>query len=327
MLHVEAESGTAPDDDPVERRIAGIASRQHGVVTRAEACDAGVSRNELTRLVRNGALIRIHTGVYRAGHQSPSMLAIYMAATKACGDGSGVSWFAGAHLLGLVRDRPARIDVTSPGHRRPPGIVVHRARRTRLALTRVRGIPVTTPAWTLLDVAPLLDDAALGRACHQAQVRYRLQPDQVSQVLTTRGPVKGSRRLIRILASDDPLLLSRLEAAYLRILRNGREELPATNRRLTEGYVDCRWSHLGLIVELDSYRFHGSRHAWERDRDRDRAARRRCEEMIRFTADDVFGHPDEVLAHTRERLAYRRSQAVPAFASSRSKIVDSSRSD
>ena len=255
------------------------------------------------------------------------MLATYMAATKACGDGSGLSWLAGAHLLALVRDRPARIDVTAPGHRRVPGVVVHRAHRTHLALTNIRGVPVTTPAWTLLDIAPLLDDTALGRACHEALVRYRLQPEQVSRVLAARGPVKGSRRLMRILAGDDPLLLSRLEAAYLRILRDAREELPETNRRLLEGYVDCRWPHLGLIVELDSYRFHGSRHAWERDRNRDRAARRRGEEMIRFTPDDVFGHPDEVLAHTRERLAYRRSQAVPLPAPSRSKTADGPASD
>ena len=288
--------------ESIERRIARIASRQHGVITCEQAWAAGVSRREFGRLVRNGFLIRVHRGVYRVGHEAPSSLAAYMAATKACGAGSGICGLAGAHLLGLVRDRPRCIEVTAPSERRVPGVVVHRARTTPVELTRVRGIPVATPAWTLLDIAPHLDDTALGRACHEAHVKYKLKPEAVARLLDGRGPVKGCRRLMRILSGDDPMLLSRLEAAYLRILRRGRLELPVTNQHLSEGYVDCRWAHLRLIVELDSYRFHGSRHAWERDRERDRAARRRGEELVRYTPEDIFKHPDEVLAQMAARV-------------------------
>jgi len=302
-----AEVRNAPGHETVERRLARIASGQHGIVTREQAVARGITRREFDRRVRNGSLFRLHRGVYRLGHRSPSLLAGYMAATKAGGEGAGVSGLAGAHLLGLVHDRPACIEVTTPRHRRVPGVIVHRARTASLPLVYVRGIPAASPAWTLLDIAASLDDTALGKACHAAHVRYRLKPEAVARVLAQRGAVKDCRRLMRILAGDDPLMLSRLEAAYLGILRGGRVELPATNQHLAEGYVDCHWPRLGLIVELDSYRFHGSRHAWERDRERDRAARRRGEELIRYTSVDVFGHPDEVLAQTRAAIAARRA--------------------
>ena len=107
---------------------------------------------------------------------------------------------------------------------------------------------------------------------------------------------------MRILAGDDPLLLSRLEKEFVRLLRLDGLLLPETNQRQTEGYVDCRWPGLGLVVELDSFRFHNSRRAWERDRERDRAARRRGEELIRYTWGDVFEEPDVVRAEMGTRL-------------------------
>ena len=171
---------------------------------------------------------------------------------------------AAAHLLRLVRDPAAQIEITAPTERRIPGLITHRARNVTLHLTEARGIPVTTPAWTLLDIAARLEDEALAW--------YRVGPAAVARVLDARGgAVKGCRRLMRILDGDDPLLLS-------------------------------RWPHLGLIVELDSYRFHGSRRAWERDRERDRAARRRGEDLIRYTADDVFKRGVEVRAQMRARI-------------------------
>jgi len=252
--------------------------------------------------VKRGSLIRVHRGVYRLGHAAPSFDALCVAATKACGHGSGISGFAAAHLLSLQEAQPGVIEVTTPYDRTVPGLIVHRARRTVPELLRVRGIPVTSPAWTLLDIAPQIDDDLLGRYCHAAVVRHRLKPEAVARVAAKRGHPHGSSRLLRILSGDDPMLLSRLERAFLNILRDGRLQQPQTNRRMAEGYVDCRWPHLKLIVELDSYRFHGSRHAWERDRDRDRAARRRGEELLRYTPEDVFERGAEVLAEMAARL-------------------------
>lgn len=224
-----------------------------------------------------------------------------MAATKACGPGSALSGLAAAHLLQLVRERPSVIEVTAPTERRVPGLSVH---RTRIALRaiRVRGIPVVTPSWALLDIAGRLSDEGLGWACHHALHRHGVSPDDVAVLLAERGAVKGSRRLMAILGGDDPLLLSRLETAFLRLLRAERRQPPLTNRREQEGYVDCRWPGMALVVELDSYRFHNSRRSWERDRERDRAARQRGEELIRYTWHDVVEDAAAVRADMRDRL-------------------------
>ena len=288
--------------ESVERILARTARQQHGIISREQALNARITRYELEQRIESGLLVPVHRGVYRLGHQAPSDHADYFAAVKACGDWSGLSGFAGAHLLDIVRNRPTRVEVTSARDRSVRGLIVHRARRTDLQLTNKHGIPVTTPAWTLLDIASRLDDEHLGRACHDAWVHHRCGLPAVVRALALRGKVPGSRRLLRILGGDDPTFLSRLEKAFYDLLREEKRELPVTNVRVGSHRVDCHWPHLKLIVELDSYRFHGSRRAWEKDRERDREARRRGEELIRYTWGDVYGTPDDVRAEMRARL-------------------------
>jgi hypothetical protein len=67
--------------------------------------------------------------------------------------------------------------------------------------------------------------------------------------------------------------------------------------------ADCRWPDRRLTVELDSYTYHGSRHAWEQDRRREREAYARGDEFRRYTYGDVFEHPARMLAELRSLLA------------------------
>jgi very-short-patch-repair endonuclease len=84
-------------------------------------------------------------------------------------------------------------------------------------------------------------------------------------------------------------------------------ELPTTNERVGNHRVDCHWPHLDLIIELDSYRFHGSRRAWEKDRRRDREARRLGKTLVRFTSDDVFVKHRAMLAEVRKLVPAART--------------------
>ena len=77
--------------------------------------------------------------------------------------------------------------------------------------------------------------------------------------------------------------------------------LPTTNKRVGGRRVDCHWT--GLTVELDSYRFHNSRHAWEKDRQREREARARGEEFRRYTWFDVTEGRRDMLADLRALLS------------------------
>jgi very-short-patch-repair endonuclease len=96
--------------------------------------------------------------------------------------------------------------------------------------------------------------------------------------------------------------LSRLEARFIRRLKEAGLPLPKTNRVAGERRVDCRWPEHKLTVELDSYRYHHSRYAWEQDRLREREARARGDEFRRYTSRDVFEDPRFMLSELRALL-------------------------
>src|SRR5262245_36797392 len=154
----------------VERMLARLAGRAHGVVTRAQLLDAGISSAQIERRLKSGLLLREHRGVYRVGHRAPSVHARYMAAVLACGDEAMLSGLAAAHLLGIVKGKAPPPEVTTPTYLKVEGV------RTRRGTSKERtvwyGIPVTSPAQTIVDRAPylLIDD--LARMCHEAEVRH-----------------------------------------------------------------------------------------------------------------------------------------------------------
>jgi very-short-patch-repair endonuclease len=78
-----------------------------------------------------------------------------------------------------------------------------------------------------------------------------------------------------------------------------------TNRPASGRRVDCRWPQLRLTVELDSYGFHNSRHAWEQDHRREREAYARGDQFRRYTWADVFDDPTQMLAELRALLGRR----------------------
>ena len=220
-----------------------------------------------------------------------------MAAVKACGEGSLLAGRAAAQLFGLLKRPPALPEVLTRTQRRVRGVITHRARRSELEdATTWRRIPVTTVQRTLVDLAAVLPEDALARAVHEADVRHHITPVQIEEVLSRRHNWPGARRLRRVLWGDAPVTLSRLECAFLERLRTADLPQPEVNRRVDGRYVDCRWPHYHLTVELDSYRYHRTRHAWERDVQREREARARGDEFRRFTWHDVDEEPDPMLA-------------------------------
>src|ERR671932_104568 len=120
-----------PQVSTVHVVIAQFASRQHGVVTRAQLLGAGITVDEIRGRVRTGALLRVHRGVYRAGHRAPSVEADYLAAVLACGDDARLSGRAAAHLFGLLKGRAPAPEATAPVKRRVTGVRVHRGRIDR----------------------------------------------------------------------------------------------------------------------------------------------------------------------------------------------------
>ncbi len=138
--------------------MAALASRQHGVVSRIQLVEIGFEPRAIDRRVEAGRLHPVHRGVYLVGHRAAPPYGREMAAVLACGQGAVASHRSAAHLWALL-PYPAgfqRIEITvpdrDPGNK--PGIRVHpTARFDRRDIRTCRGIPVTTPARTLLDLA------------------------------------------------------------------------------------------------------------------------------------------------------------------------------
>jgi Transcriptional regulator, AbiEi antitoxin len=272
--------------------IAKLAWPSHGVVTRRRLLAAGVSRHEITSRIARGSLIVVYPGVYRVGHRAPSVEANYMAAVLACGEGALLMEAAAAHLYRLIRgDAPAPV-VRTRTERRIKGIETHRQRGRKAPGTEWKGIPITTVPQTLIDLTPSMPTDQLARAAHEAQVRFGIRPDP------TMPP-----KLRAILDGAIPVTLSELEARFLTLLAENGLPRPITNRLASKRRVDCRWPDHCLTVELDSYTFHNTRHAWEQDRKREREAHARGDQLRRYTYGDVFEDSRQMLAELQALLA------------------------
>ena len=178
----------------------------HGVVTRRELLDAGVTSDEIRQRLKNGSLLPQYRGVYRVGHTAPSLEATYLAAVRACGADAALSGKAAAFLYKLIRGPEPRPEVTTRSQKRVPGVTTRRSRTVEMVT--YRGIPVTTVARTLVELASTLSLDDLARACHEAGVKYRTTPGQVEDALARRPKTKGAAKLRKILRGDTHVSLS-----------------------------------------------------------------------------------------------------------------------
>lgn len=293
-----------PRDRSVERTLALLASGAHGVHSRSALLAAGLSPEEVRRRVRRSSLLPVHRGVYRVGHRAASVEAGYLAATLAAGDGAVLSGRAAGYLLGILRGPAPPPEVIALTEQRIPGVRIRRARGTiATEATLWRGMPVTTVARTLVDLARELDEGGLALAAHEAEIRFGTHPAEVEAALASRPCSAGAERLRRVVHGDVAVTLSRLESRFPERLSSASLPLPVTDRPAGGRRVDCRWEAPGLTVELDSYRYHRSRHAWERDRLREREAYARGDAFRRYTYGDVFEDPAAMLAELRTLLS------------------------
>lgn len=275
-----------PGQDP-EEVICRMAARHHGVVTRRELLDAGIPAHRIEWRVRRGRLRPLHQGVYLVG---PLMLprTREMAAVRACGRSAVLSHESAAILWRQTPRRPVpgrvHVAVRSGDHRRA-GIRVHRVSGLRPdEVTRRDGIPVTTPARTLLDLAGILNLKELERALAET---YALRLAAKSQILglVNRHPKVAGIALLRSLLEGDPpgRLRSKAEDRFSWIVEEAKLPRPRTNVWVERLQVDALWPEEKVVVEIDGVRYHSADSAIERDRRRDARLIRAGYTVLRFT--------------------------------------------
>jgi very-short-patch-repair endonuclease len=318
------EPGTADAPTPAGRTVARdvddvidvLAARQHGVVARVQLLAAGVSAHVIDHRLRKGRLRPIHRGVYGLGRlRGPH--AGEMAAVLAAGEGALLSHRSAAALWGQIPPRPAdsRLEVSTPGrHSLPrPGLKTYRIASIQPdEATSLHGVPIATPTRTLLDLAAVLSAPDLERALARSlRPRAHLTGDAgrglepALHALIERYPRRAGTPLLRSLLAQDRLALTRshAEAAFLAILERGGLPKPDTNVRIRGLEVDGLFRAARLVVEIDGFRYHSSRAAFERDRSRDQALYVAGYHVIRFTWNQLDQQPDRVLARVSAALA------------------------
>ncbi|MBW3534508.1 MAG: type IV toxin-antitoxin system AbiEi family antitoxin domain-containing protein [Gemmatimonadetes bacterium] len=273
----------------VDRRIAVLAARQQGVVTRAQLLEAGLRPGAVDRRLKAGQLRRLHRGVYLVGPLMP-VRAREMAAVLASGPGAVLSHASAAALWELLpaRGDTVRVDVTVPaGDRgRRPGITVHRV----VALeaderAEVSGIPITTPARTVVDLAGVLGTREVERAVARGERTGLLNLEALPSLLSRYRGRPGMPALRALLGDERTPALTRSEAEekFLALIRRARLPAPEANVVVEGHEVDFLWRSEGIAVEVDGFRFHASRSMFERDRRRDARLAARGINVIRLT--------------------------------------------
>jgi predicted transcriptional regulator of viral defense system len=305
---------------PPGERVAAIAERQHGVVSRGQLRDAGLSDDATDRAVAEGRLYPVFRGVYAVGRPGISERGRMMAAVLACGPGTVVSHRSAAALLGLIDRAPFVVDVIAPGKRGAgiDGIKAHKAPLpTEAERGSVAGIPCTHPARTLVDLAGIVGLRTLRGAFEVAAFKRLLDLDAIEAVLnrrrrrgaTTLRALLGEWRSAANKLPTHTKLRSPFEAKLLPLLATTELPFPLINAPVTTPggrlEVDLLWPDHHFVVEADSRRHHANDLAFDRDRWRDRELLRAGYITLRVPWRHAEQEPEAVLDAIRVQLSNR----------------------
>lgn len=288
-----------------ERRLAELADRQYGVISRRQLLAEGLSLRSIGRRVEAGRLHCLHRCVYAFGAPRVSLRGEWMAAVLACGDKALLSHQSAAMLWGLMRPRRGSVDVSAAAGRRRHGIVVHECGITDADRAARAGIPVTTAARTLFDLAEVVDERQLEFAFEEAD-RLELLEIRALEEVCTRCPGRRALRPVRQLIDAALLPIdtqSWLEERVLELCRNHDLPTPETGARVLGREVDALWRGQKLIVEADSWLHHGGRQSFEDDRARDAEMQVHGFHVLRLTSRRIDREAEAIAKQIRRLLA------------------------
>jgi len=286
--------------------VARRAAEAWGVLSLAELHACGLSRDAVTTRVRHGHLHRVHRGVFAVGHAALPVEGRFLAAVKACGPDAVLSHMSAAALWGIVAwdDRHPEVTVCGAGTRTRAGLRVHRTTGWRAGeITEHRGIPVTTPARTLLDLAVLFRPRALRRAVRQAQSLKLTSVREIADLIARSRGRPGVARLAATVATGPAPTRSELEDVVLELILRGGLEHPQVNVPLVlDGrrvVPDFRWPSARLVVEADGAAWHDNELARADDAERQALLERHGERVLRVTWQQAVAQPAQTLARLR----------------------------
>jgi len=277
-------------DNRVDVAVAQLAASQWSVLSLAELLRCGLSRGMVDTRIGRGQLHPLHQGVYAVGHPSVPLEGRFLAAVKACGLGAVVSHFSAAALWEMVDwdERHLEVTVEDTTPRVHAGIRAHRTRFLEAKDVRQhRGIPITSPARTALDLCSQLPEHAARRAIRKGLSDRQLSVRNLVEILDRQARRPGAKRLRRIVAAGPVPTRTDLEDIVLEVILAAGLPRPDVNvamrlddRRLVP---DFRWPDRKLIVEADSRTWHENKLAREDDAERQALLEAHGERVVRVT--------------------------------------------
>ncbi len=257
-----------------EERIVELVCAQHGIVTRSQLLEIGLTPSAIRRRLATRRLIRIHRGVFGIGPLLPPHAPL-MAAVLACGPDAVLSHRSAAVLFGIAAPSPdadpVDVSIPLPLGRVRPGVRIRRVRRLDPdERTRHEGIPITTPSRTLVDVAVGLQEPELERIVARAEREGLIGRNELETIARRyrRHRAAGRIRAIVQRAGGPSFTRSEAEARFLALVRRSRLPAPRVNVDVAGFEIDFLWPEVNVAVEVDGYRFHASRPSFEADRRR-----------------------------------------------------------
>jgi hypothetical protein len=297
--------------DRLEVKIAQIASRRHGNITRPQLLELGLAPTSITRWCRIGRLFRVYPGVYAVGRPPTTPLERAAAAVLACGDRAALGFGSALTLYGFWKRWDQPLEVTVAGDRRPKGIRTHRMTGLlRRDIDVERGIRVTSPALTLLHCAPRMPAKSLTRAVNDWRRADLVTPAALGDVVY-RFPVHPGAPLLRPHADNDQNpTRSHFEDDFVPFCKRHNLPTPQLNLSLHGHEVDAYFEDAKLIVECDGWAFHNDRQAFEDDRERDAKMLEHGVATVRLTKRRLKRQPAREAARLRSIIDDRIRRAA-----------------
>ncbi len=287
--------------------MARIAAGQRTLVRTDQLAACGLDKDAVAHRVASGWLHPVFHTVYSVGCGVLPPMALELAALLACGKSSLISHRSAAFVWGLIKEAPAQVEVSVVGRecRSRKGINVHRIQAIdERELRRHEGLWISSPARALLEIAAILPRHGLGDAVGEGIGGRLVNRVQIEATLARNRGRRGSARLAEVSGDEDAMTItrSRAEKAFLKLMRESGLPMPQANQRLGRYVPDFMWRQQRLIVEIDSYTFHGGPNGFDSDHDKDLVYREAGFDVLRPTRSHVINEPMRILVLVAQGL-------------------------
>ncbi|ETB31522.1 hypothetical protein [Mycobacterium avium] len=250
----------------------------------------------------------IYPDIYLPAHAARSLRTRSVAAWLWSGRRGVLAGLAAAALHGsswIDDDQPIELIWRNPHP--PAGVITRNQRLEPDEITRVAGLPVTTPARTAFDLAR---QRPRGEAVARLDALMRATPFSTAEVLMLaerRPRARGLRKLRAALPLVDPGAASPKETWLRLLLIDAGIPVPATQIPVQQNWrliavLDMGWEDYLVAAEYDGDHHRTNRRQYARDQARLRTLQELGWIVVRVIAEDK---PDDVVRRTRDALTRR----------------------